>query len=132
MQGIIYYLVIPFLYLVSLLPFWLLYRLSDGMYFLLYYIFGYRKKVVYQNLRNSFPNKTETEIRAIQKKYYKYLCDLVLETLKGLTMSPKQALKRCSIDPEMQKLFKMYHEKKQSVALVMGHWGNWEWGGNSF
>ena len=132
MRGIIYYLTLPVLYLISILPFWLLYRISDGMYILLYYTIGYRKKVVNQNLKKSFPVKSEAEVKKIEKKYYKYLCDLVLETIKGLTISAETASKRCTISPEMQELFKKYYEKKQSLALVMGHWGNWEWGGNSF
>lgn len=132
MQGIIYYLALPFIYLISLMPFWLLYRISDGMYILLYYIIGYRKKVVYKNLKKSFPDKTETEIKAIEKNFYKHLCDLMLEILKGLTISAKSASERCVMSTELQDIFKKYYEQKISVVGVMGHWGNWEWGSNAF
>jgi len=102
------------------------------MYFILYYVIGYRKEVVYQNLRNSFPNKSDTEIKKIRKEYYHYLCDLTLETFKTLTISKSAMLKHCSLNPETVKLFTKLAEEKKSFILVMGHFGNWEWAGNSF
>lgn len=132
MAAISYYLALPFIYLLSLMPFRLLYALSDAFYFLLFHILGYRKKVVYDNLRNSFPNKSEEEVDQIAKKFYKYLCDLFLETFKTLTISKSAMLKRCSIDDETLKLFNRIAEENQSSILVMGHYGNWEWAGNTF
>ena len=132
MSAIPYYLTLPFIYLVSLLPFPLLYLVSDGLYVVLYYIVGYRKTIVLTNLRNAFPNKSDAEIHKIRKDYYHYLCDLFLETFKTLTISKEDMVKHCSFDPEGLAIFAKYAEKKQSLVLVMGHWGNWEWGGSSY
>jgi len=129
---IFYYIVLPFIYLLSALPFRALYILSNGMYVFLYHITGYRKKVVITNLKNSFPEKTEEEINAICKQYYSYLCDLFLETFKTLTISKKSMLKHCYFRPEAQKLFDRLADENKSVILVLGHLGNWEWAGNTF
>ena len=91
---------------------------------------GYRKKVVFQNLRNSFPEKSEKEIKLIGKLFYRYLCDLILETLKTISMNKKEMNKRCIIK-NISLLKKLYAEKK-NIILVMGHYGNWEWGGAAF
>ena len=132
MQAVIYYIALPFLYLISLLPFWIMYRISDFFFFILYYVLGYRKTVVMQNLRNSFPEKTEEERKKIMVAFYKYLCDLFLETFKSLTISKKQMLARCTINTDAQILFKDLSERKKSIVIVMGHFGNWEWAGNVF
>lgn len=132
MSAIVYYFTLPFLYLISLLPFPILYLVSDGLYVILYYVIGYRKEVVLQNLRNSFPNKSEVEIKKICKEYYSYLCDLTLETFKTLTISKESMLKHCSIQSDTLKLFNKYADENRSIIFVTGHFGNWEWAGNSF
>lgn len=132
MQAIVYYISIPFIYLVSILPFPLLYILSDILYFILFRVLGYRKQVVLENLRNSFPEKTEQEINLICKRYYKYLADLFLETFKTLTISRKAMLKRCRFSDQATAVFNRLAEENKSIILVMGHLGNWEWAGNSF
>ncbi len=132
MPTIVYYLLLPLIYALSLLPFPLLYLLSDGVYALLYYGIGYRRKVVMQNLRNSFPDKSEAELKRICKDFYHYLCDLFLETFKTLTISRAAMLKHCSFTPETVALFDQLAAEKKSVILVMGHKGNWEWAGNTF
>jgi Lauroyl/myristoyl acyltransferase len=128
----LYYLALPFVYLVSLLPFPVLYLLSDGIYFLLYYVVGYRRKVVEENLRNAFPDKSEKEIRKICREFYRYLCDLFLETFKTLTISKKKMVQHCSFHPDTVALFNQLATDKKSAILVMGHKGNWEWAGNTF
>lgn len=130
--AISYYLALPFIYILSLMPFRLLYALSDAFYFLLFHVLGYRKNVVYNNLRNSFPNKSEKEIDQIAKDFYKYLCDLFLETFKTLTISKKAMLKRCSIDDDTLELFNHIAQQDKNSILVLGHYGNWEWAGNTF
>lgn len=132
MSAIIYYLSLPFVYLLSALPFPLLYLLSDGLYFILYHVTGHRKKVVFTNLKNSFPEKTTAELIIIQKRFYRYFCDLLLETFKTLTISRENMLKRCSIDPNAEILFEQLAASNKSIIIVMGHKGNWEWAGNTF
>lgn len=132
MQGVLYYISIPFIYLLSLLPFSVLYLLSDGVYLILYYAVGYRKKVVVQNLKNSFPEKSDQEILIITKAFYRYFCDLFLETFKTLTISRATMLKRCTLDPSAKACFNELAQNQQSIIIVMGHNGNWEWAGNTF
>jgi Kdo2-lipid IVA lauroyltransferase/acyltransferase len=130
MGALGYYLVLPFIYGIALLPFPLLYLLSDGVYMLLYHMIGYRKKVVRTNLRNSFPEKSDAERSAIERAFYRWFCDLVLETLKTLTISPAGIMDRVQV--EGVGVLKRYFDQRTSVILVMGHWGNWEWGGARF
>lgn len=88
--------------------------------------------MVTQNLRNAFPEKSEQEIRQIRDKFYKHLCDLFLETFKTLTISKKKMLAHCSFDSESLTLVNKLYTEQKSAILVMGHLGNWEWGGNTF
>ena len=132
MQALLYYLTLPFIYFLSLLPFRLLYLLSDGVYVLLYHVIGYRKEVVRKNLRSSFPGKTPAEIDLITKNFYRYFCDLTLETFKTLTISRSKMLKHCSLEPDAAALFRQLANEGRSLIIVMGHKGNWEWAGNTF
>ncbi len=132
MAILIYYITIPFIYLLSLLPFPVLYLFSDFLYVILYRVLGYRKKVVLSNLRNSFPNKTEKEIQLICKQYYHYLCDLFLETFKTLTISKTNMLKHCYFNPASLDILNKLASENKNIILVLGHLGNWEWAGNTF
>lgn len=132
MKALTYYISIPFIYLLSILPFPVLYFICDGFYAILFYVVGYRKKVVVTNLKNSFPHKSEQEIRRLTKDFYHYLCDLIPETFKTLTISKKSMLRHCTIQPEAKAIFDRFHAEGKSIMLVMGHYGNWEWAGNSF
>ncbi len=132
MQAIGFYLVLPFLYLISLLPFPVLYLFSDFIFVLVYYVIGYRKKIVLQNLRNSFPEKSQKEILELRRRFYRYLCDLFLETFKTLSISRETMIKHCRMNDNSLKLLQKYYEEKKNVILVLGHLGNWEWGGNAF
>lgn len=130
MSAIIYYLALPFLYLISYLPFRILYFLSDLLYLLIFKIFAYRKKVVTANLKNAFPDKSAAEITNIRSKFYRYFCDLVVEVIKNLSISPavlEQHFQRGDIS-----VLERYFRQKQSIILVMGHLGNWELGGTFF
>ncbi|MBS1682873.1 MAG: lysophospholipid acyltransferase family protein [Bacteroidetes bacterium] len=129
MQRLVFCLVYPFLYLIALLPFRAMYWLSDFAYYL-FRISGYRREVVLTNLRNSFPEKNESEIKKLCNSYFRYLCDLILETLKTLTMTEREAKEHC-IFHRADWLDKMYSEGK-SIIIVLGHYGNWEWAGPSF
>lgn len=130
MSAVAYYILYPFLYLLSLLPFRVLYIISDFLYFVIYTLAGYRKKVVYQNLKNSFPEKSDAEIDTIAKKFYHFFCDLILETIKTLTINERALRKHISFDDTS--LFEKYAAQNQSVIIVMGHLGNWELGGARF
>lgn len=88
--------------------------------------------MVDENLLKSFPEKSEIEIKKIRKEFYHYLCDLFLETFKTLTMSRRFSLEHCRFSEQSNILFDEYFEKRKSIILVMGHFGNWEWAGNSF
>ena len=132
MAAVIYYIALPFIYLLSLLPFRVLYGLSDVVFVLLYHVLKYRKKVVLTNLRNAFPEKSEAEIQALCIAFYRYLCDLFLEVFKTLTVSPETMLKHCCFTGQAQVVFDELAAKNQSVVLVLGHLGNWEWAGNTF
>ena len=132
MAALVYYLIIPFIYLISVLPFPVLFLLSDFLYFLIYYVAGYRKKVVLENLRNAFPEKSDKEIKRICKDFFQYLCDLMLETLKMLTISTNGILEHCKFAPGSKEVFDKLADENKSLILVMGHVGNWEWSGHPF
>jgi KDO2-lipid IV(A) lauroyltransferase len=110
------------------MPFWMLHVLSFKVYVLIFYVIGYRKKVVIQNLKNSFPEKSEQEIKKITKQFYKHFCDVIFETLKLMTISKSEFKKRFAFTPAAIKMFNGFEKNQQSVIGVMGHCGNWEWG----
>jgi len=113
-----------FLYLISLLPFWMLYLIADFVFFLLYHMIGYRRKVVQENLLNSFPEKSAEERHSIEKKYYLHLADLMVETIKMVSISEKEIVKRVlTPNPEM---LDHYFNQGRSVMMALGHYGNWE------
>lgn len=120
--------VLPPLYFISILPFWLLRLKASGLYVLVYYFVGYRKKVVIQNLKNSFPEKSDEEIKKICKSFYKHFCDVIFEILKLLTISDKSFKKHFVFTQNAIEIIGSYEKKKQSWIGVMGHCGNWEWG----
>jgi KDO2-lipid IV(A) lauroyltransferase len=130
--ALFYYITLPFIYLLSLLPFPLLYFFSDGVYLLMYHGLRYRRKIVRQNLTKSFPEKDLKEIDEIEKRFYRYFCDLFLETFKTLTISKENMVRHCRFEPETLAIFNRLAEENQSFMVVMGHFGNWEWGGNTF
>jgi KDO2-lipid IV(A) lauroyltransferase len=106
-------------------PFWLLYFCADIFYILTYYLIGYRKKTVIQNLKNSFPDKSDVEIRAISRKFYNHFADLIVETIKTSQM-PESAFQERFRYKNPEVLNQLYDQNK-SVSLLSGHYGNWEW-----
>ena len=125
MHQIIYYLAFPIIWLFSKLPFRLLYIISDFIYFLLFYLIRYRKKVVLENLKLAFPNKTNKELIRIQKKFFSHFVDTLIDAIKALTISEKNIKKRFSYT-NIELIDKLYKEGK-SIILVGAHYGNWEW-----
>jgi KDO2-lipid IV(A) lauroyltransferase len=126
--ALAFYLGYPLVWLVSILPFPVLYGLSDTLA-LLVRLIGYRKKVIQTNLRKSFPEKPEKEIRRLTREYYHYLCDITLETFKMMQMPEGEVRKRIQlVNPELMQ--RLYDDNK-SVIIALGHLGNWEWYGQS-
>lgn len=121
-SKVLYYgLVIP----ISYLPFRVLYLLSDFLYIIAFYLVRYRKKVVWNNLKNSFPNKTDKELKRIQKAFYRHFTDFLVESVKTLTISNDEILKRCAIlNPELPQ---KYYDEGRSVMVLCGHYNNWEY-----
>lgn len=121
MNRFLYYCVIlP----ISLLPFPLLYGVSNFLYLVLYKLIGYRKKVVLGNIQRSFPEKSAKEHMEICNKFYSHFCDLVLESLKTFTITEKQVLKRVKFkNPDV---INKYFDQKRSVIIAGGHIANWE------
>ena len=119
-----------FLYMVSLLPFWFLYLVSDVLFVILYYLVGYRRKVVQVNLLNSFPEKSAGERKIIERKYYKYMADLMMETIKSISIPAKDVLRRMQCtNPE---LVEHYFSRGKSIMAAAGHYCNWEMATLSF
>ena len=127
MQRLLYYLLYPILWLVSILPMWLLYIKSSALYIITYYIIGYRKKVVKNNLNLVFPDHSSEEINRIAKGFYKHLCDIIFETIESLTISEKVISKRFQF--ENLELLEELKAKGKSTLLMSGHYANWEWMG---
>src|ERR1700722_9376952 len=120
-----YYLFYGALYLVSLLPMRLLYLLADGIYVLVYHVFGYRRKVVMANLEIAFPEKTEAERIRIAKKFYHNFIDSFIEVVKLVSASEAFLHKRFTVD--VSALTEVYKTGK-SCQMHLGHTFNWEWG----
>lgn len=121
MNQVLFFIVKSF----SRLPFSVLYLFSDFIYFALNYLIGYRRKVIYNNLKNSFPEKSDQEIRKIQKQFYKNFADYLVETLKTFTIS-KEELNKRHAHSNLEILQKIKSEKK-NLFLMTGHVFNWEW-----
>ncbi len=118
------YIIAAGIYLISLLPYRVIYLLSDLLYYLIYYVIRYRREVVRTNLSNAFPEKSGTERTAIEQKFYRFLADLIVESIKMRTMSLAQINKRMVVkNPEV---IKDYMEAGRPVIGVAGHYANWE------
>ncbi|WP_282039098.1 lysophospholipid acyltransferase family protein [Saccharicrinis aurantiacus] len=124
MKTFIVHIGILLIKLIGHLPFWAIYFLSD-IFYLLVRLIGYRKEVIFRNLRNAFPEKSEKEISEIAKKFYKHLCDLFFETFKVHAISNNEMAKRMKFH-NTELLDKFYDEGKD-VIIILGHYGNWEW-----
>lgn len=118
------YIGIFFLNILSLLPLSLLYPIAALGYYLVYYIFPYRKQVVRENLTNSFPEKSQLEIIELEKKFFRYLCDLVVEILKMAAISKSEL--QCRVKFTNLDQVERYFQEGKSVLACTGHYGNWE------
>jgi len=125
MAAIGYYLFYGLNWIITLLPLPVLYIFSDFLYLILYNVVGYRRKVVATNLRNSFPEKTDTELKIIEKKFYRHLADIIIETLKSTHLTKANQKKRFTYS-NLEIIDKLREEKRDIIA-VLGHYNNWEW-----
>ncbi len=119
---ILYYLVIIPL---SKLSFRVIYRISNILYFFIYKCFEYRKKVVLNNLKKTYNYKSKSEIQEITQRFYKHLCDLIVESIKGFSITEEQLKKR--VVYKNAKLIDQLIEQGKSVIYTGGHYNNWEW-----
>ncbi|MBQ6187811.1 MAG: lysophospholipid acyltransferase family protein [Prevotella sp.] len=113
------------LWLFSLLPLRIGFILSDGMYYIVYYLVRYRRHVVRKNLTSSFPEKSSAEIVGIEKQFYHWFCDYIVETFKMMTISRSEMARRMTFTG--MDTMKQCIEEGQSVAIFLGHYCNWEW-----
>jgi len=125
MQFVAYIIIYPFLWLISILPFRLLYGFSDFLFLIVYYIIGYRKKTVKYNLRLVYPEKSDKEINTISKKFYHHLCDMILESIKSLTISEAEMIRRFKLI-NIEELNKL-EETNRNIVLMCAHYANFEW-----
>lgn len=113
------------MWFLALLPFRVIYILSDGLYFLLRYVVHYRKKIIRRNLLNAFPEKSKKELAEIEHKFYHYICDYMLEEVKMLSISFEELCRRMEYDNK--EVFLDMIEKHGGIVLLIPHYANFEW-----
>jgi len=125
MKKLSYYLLYGVVKVLSLLPFWVLYGMADCFFLLIYHIVRYRRKVVRKNLTTSFPEMSEQDIKRTERRFYRWLCDYGVETIKLLSISDKNLLKRAEFRgvEEVEKFF----DEGRNCSAISGHYCNWEW-----
>ena len=125
MNFIVFAIAYAFISVLSRVPMRILYLKSNVIYLFMFYITGYRKKVVLENLKLSFPQKTDDELRTISKKFFKHFIDLIMESIKAFSISKKQISRRYTYkNPELVNAFV---KEGRNIALVGAHQANWEW-----
>ena len=125
MQLLFYILIYPILWLVSILPFPLLYLFSNVVCFIVYNLIGYRKKVVRENLSLALPHLSEKERRTVEKKFYRHMCDMFLEMIKTMSISKAEIQKRYKFTN--MDLYLEMEKKEKSIALLCAHYASYEW-----
>lgn len=126
-ENLSYKVLFAVFWLLSLLPLCILYLLSNFLFLIFYHCIGYRHRVVRQNLVGSFPDKSESEIKSIEKKFYHFFCDYFFETIKLASIS-KSEMKRRMKFKNTDGLVRAYTEEhKNFVFIYLGHYCNWEW-----
>ena len=113
-----------FFYALSLLPLWVLYGMADFFAWLLFRVIGYRRQIIKDNLKNSFPQKTEAELRHIRLQFYRCFMQNWVETIKLLSISTTSINKRITTNWDV---VHQLHEKHPRVQILLGHCFNWEW-----
>lgn len=124
MSKFLFNIFFAFLWLLTLLPLRLLYVFSDIIFFLVFYVFRYRRQVVWDNLSRAFPEKSEQERKRISRRFFRHLCDYFFETIKMMHLSEKEIQKRVHYDDDY---LKIKSEEGKNVVGMLGHNANWEW-----
>ena len=122
---IAYYLLYAAWFVFSLLPFCVLYVISDFLYLVTYYVVKYRRRVIRQNIESSFPEKSDVELRSIEKGFYHWFCDYLVETIKLMTMSKRQLMEHLVFTGT--DVIDHYVDQGRSCGVYLGHYGQWEW-----
>lgn len=126
MKFLVYIIFRVTIFLFSITPFPVLFIISDCLGFILFYLVGYRKKVVFDNLKKCFPKKSDKEISKLSKDFFKHLGDITVESIKGYTLQKSEVLKRYKIlNPE---ILNYYYDQNRTLICLASHFGNWEWG----
>lgn len=125
MQFIIYILVYPFLWIISILPFRLLYLFSDFVFFLVYYIIGYRKTTVRENINMALPHLTAKERLSVEKKSFRHMCDMFMEMIKTMSISEEEMNRRFQFSN--LEVYLDLEKKQKSIALMCAHYASYEW-----
>lgn len=125
MQLIVNFFLYPMVWLISILPFRLLYLCSDIACFFIHKILRYRVAIVRKNLRLTFPDKSEAELKTIENKFYHHFCDTFMEMIKTVSISKKELERRFKFTN--LEVLKKYETNHQSIMIVLGHYANWEW-----
>ena len=124
MQLLAFILIYPVLWIISILPHRVFYGCSNFIYFIVYRLIGYRRKVVRANLELVFPNKSKNEINEIEERFYRHMCDMFMEMIKTMNLS-KEAVKKKYHVANIELLREI--EKEKSILIVCSHYANWEW-----
>lgn len=125
MDALGYYIFYCINWVITLLPLKVLYIFSDFAFLLLYYFPSYRRKIVAENLKNSFPEKSEAELKSIEKKFYRHLADFFIETAKLMHVSIEEQKRRYTFSNTQ--IIKKLQDEKRDIVAVLGHYNNWEW-----
>lgn len=125
MQLLIFLIAYPFLWVISILPFRLFYWFSDFVFFIVFHVLRYRRKVVQENLRLTLPHLSNQERAVVEKKFYSHMCDIFLEMIKTITISEKDIRKRF-VFTNMDLFHEMAKDNK-SIILMLAHYASWEW-----
>lgn len=125
MKAVFSYLLLGLIRLIALLPFSVLYVVSDGLFLLIYRLLKYRVKVTRKNLRMAFPEKSDHELSRIERAFYRHLCDIMVETIKSFSISEAELRRRMKLaNPE---LLESFYQRGIPLIGITGHYGNWEW-----
>jgi KDO2-lipid IV(A) lauroyltransferase len=125
MQYLIYLLAYPVIWVISMLPFRLLYLFSDFIYFIVYRIIKYRKKTVRENLALALPHLTDAERSVIEKKFYHHMCDMFLEMIKTMNISKEEICNRFVF--KNIEVYKELEKQGKSIAVICSHYASYEW-----